>query len=1601
MSGAAATTWWQNDPAAPAAPAQQSAPAPQPAAATPPTATAAPTQDNSWYAGDPVASSPPSAAPPGFAAAPAPPAATAAAPVANPTAPAKSSYLDDVAHTAIQDTTFGLGDKIAAGGYAALNPITGDGSNASTFSQRYAANLATERARDAGESYSATIPGHVLGLAGLVGGSVTGLPEAAGAVTGLNKLASLAAPATDAVGGVVENVLARLPGGTSIVAPIAKGVATNAALGGAVGAADADGGVADHLRGAEQGAIVGGVLGGAGTAAVTAAQPVLRFGRAVYADLGRGGKAAVTDAQGVPLSSPVTGSQADKAAGIIRDFASDPTAVQTSLDAHAAAPTAVPGFHPTSYQVTGDTGLGQLEQGTRANNQQQFIDRANQQNDALVGSVNAKAPAGADSYAVTPAIQAQADATTAAGQAQTASAVAGRDQATASLPTTTDATIDSSGATLRQQVDAQQAPVIQQADAQVQTAQQGAQAATQAFGGTPSTAAGGSQTALQDVGSQFRQTLQDAQQAHLAPVRALYEQLGADGSKALDVSPLKQAAADITTSLPISAKPMGAEEARIHDTIASYPRVQSLQELQALESSIKTEQANQRGPGGDPQAARRLGQLMDGVTDTKAAAIEGAADPAPVAATASSTATPSTGNTVYTPSGQQVGVQYEVAPASSLITSHHDDLSPNPAFPAELQPRDRERAASQAQIASMTNRLQPERLGASTTAADGAPIIGPDGVVESGNARTIAIRRAYQQGGQQAQAYRDFLTAQGHDTAGIDQPVLIRRRTSEMTPEQRIAFTREANGQTTLASSAGEVARSDAKQITPAMLDLHGGGDIAEPANRDLVRSFAKQVVSPQEQGAFATADGQLSRDGAQRIRNAITARAYGDRSLTDALAETGDPKTRVLASALEQAAPDMARVKMGIERGEIDPKVDLAPHVSQALAALRTAREQRIPLADVVKQSDAFSNMSPEALELLHTAYGPNLAGHMSQGDMVEALRQYARSASQQSTESRLFGENLDAGQILSEARARYGRQAETAGSQLPLQEALGSGNLAYGSAERGSVPGSARQTSSGGGRFGRARYGSEALPGAEAPALTPNFTADDAETLRAAHAGFRENKEIFSRAPGVGQALASHPEGRGGFKISDSQVPGRLFSGGPQAAERVQASVRAGIDPDALAHYAALSMRQVAERSDGSLDPAGYAKWMASNREAFDALNRIAPDVSRKFSTAAEASATLAKAQAERAAIDVAHPLKPGWSDADVAMAAVKPGPTGKNRVTKMLQDAGNTDQAKAAVSDVLAHLYQTKVIKGGEVDRNAHDRFVRDYSGALSADPKLAAKFNSVAAAQETVDDAVAAHTKAASDLQKSAARFFLGGGDPTDRIGQALADANRVQNIRDLVRMTENDPNARDGLKRAVVDYMNKNLLAQTTVSAGGERRIQPAGMQKFIREKGAALKHLFSPAEMDGFDKIAEAINTTNQSVQNVRPQGGSDTVYKAIAALNSGGGSTLGAAAKAHAAEAVGGITGVKIGSLFGPAGAMAGGIAGGIGGKVVQSLRQANIKSIDGLVTEAMLNPGLMRVLLSRVTPDNGQSVGKAWIGQLKRLAVMRAAQAVVPQQQ
>lgn len=350
---------------------------------------------------------------------------------------------------------------------------------------------------------------------------------------------------------------------------------------------------------------------------------------------------------------------------------------------------------------------------------------------------------------------------------------------------------------------------------------------------------------------------------------------------------------------------------------------------------------------------------------------------------------------VITERGMQVPIRYRVVEADTLVTSHGNDLTANPAFPQELQPRDRGRAASADQIARIENAIRPELLGESVKASDGAPIIGPDGVVESGNARTIALRRAYESG--KADGYGAWLSENAArfgvdpaEIAGMRRPVLVRERIGEI---DRAEFTRQANESPIAALSPVEQARADSARMSDLSgLVANDDGTINMGQSREWLRGFMRGVPAT-ERGAMMQADGQLSQAGMQRIRNAVFAKAYGDPEILAALSESTNSNIRNILAGLLRAAPDVARLQDLIAAGARQP-MDFAPDLVRAARELGSLRDRGITLDAYLAQGDlAGGGLTPEMNNLLvglsENARSPRRVAEMVRAmvDTVDAL--------------------------------------------------------------------------------------------------------------------------------------------------------------------------------------------------------------------------------------------------------------------------------------------------------------------------------------------------------------------------------------------------------------------------------------------------------------------------------------------------------------------------------------------------------------------------------------------------------------------------------------
>lgn len=332
-----------------------------------------------------------------------------------------------------------------------------------------------------------------------------------------------------------------------------------------------------------------------------------------------------------------------------------------------------------------------------------------------------------------------------------------------------------------------------------------------------------------------------------------------------------------------------------------------------------------------------------------------------------------TGNNISTAigmNGSSYDMAYEIKSLGELIASNDSAYGVNPLYPAELQPRDRTREASRQQIENMANDLRPELLSESNMLSNGAPIIGVDNVVESGNGRTLAITKAYETG--KADDYRAFIEQyaqeKGWDISGVDRPILVRTR---LTDTDRTNFTKLANESDVAQYSATERAMGDKDRLPDAsLLKSNADGSINLDSSMDFVRSFVDQLPQS-ERSAAITPDGRISQEGKRRIESAIMQSAYGDTGLVARLAENIDDDSKTVLNALMRSAPQLAQLDALVKQGGRHAN-SIAKDLAQAAQKLSDLKANGQAVDDYLNQiqllDDGLSDGAKQFLNVFDT---------------------------------------------------------------------------------------------------------------------------------------------------------------------------------------------------------------------------------------------------------------------------------------------------------------------------------------------------------------------------------------------------------------------------------------------------------------------------------------------------------------------------------------------------------------------------------------------------------------------------------------------------------
>jgi hypothetical protein len=1061
-----------------------------------------------------------------------------------------------------------------------------------------------------------------------------------------------------------------------------------------------------------------------------------------------------------------------------------------------------------------------------------------------------------------------------------------------------------------------------------------------------------------EAGTAVREELGAARTAAKQGESNLWNRLQDNEDLALEVGAGPANARKMLGEISPSAKPPSGDAAGVLEAAANLDGVVRWRELQDLRSWA-AQTSSDLARAGDAVNKRRVDAVLRGLDDDIARAVGDDAAPGPAAGAApprppsSGGPGPAPSGAVFTPDGQRIETDWrlvDLAGPDAPIVSHTPDFRPNPDYPQALQPRNRDRAASEAQVVRMAGELNPERLGAGGV-GDGAPIIGPDRVTESGNGRLLAIDRAYRNGGRPAEQYRAWVEAQGHDTTGMDRPALVRVRTNELNDADRARWTEGANAGPGLKLSPAEQAAVDARRVSDDTLALYRGGALDDAGNVDFARAFVKQAA-PGDAGTLSTASGQLSLEGVRRMQAAMLHKVYGDAPIVQTLLETGDDNIKALGRALADTAPQMAQLRVAIARGDVPAQFDPVATITDAARVVSQARKSGTAIGDVLAQADAFNPTNPHTAAFLGAAYGDGFK-RVSYGRATEALRTYADEALRQ-TGGDMFGPGPAAGDVWAAAQRRargigddpsdpkQGLLGGTAAPKLPA--ALRGGSPRY--------------------RASQINFASD-VDKAIYIVSDPNRSGSHGDYSRWLSSLDISAGDISRRGREIRDFLKSSDGGEAVDIPASALGAGRGEAGGavPPAGPAAGAGAGGGGGPGGSSDRAGLGRTVVGDGLTPNFGPDDAAQYRAAR----------AATAERKqtFDRGAPGQALQKGGYNARGENGYAMPVE------QVAGKFFNAGKSSATDMAEFLRAAEGRGAAVQALRDyAIGDLRRVAVDDAGRVDPKRWAAWVAKHDAPLRSFPEVRRDLSNVAAAQRSLDRVTGLRDQAVKGFEKSSAGKFLDGTDPDAAFASVIRSGNRTQGLTQLVRMAKGDEGKLGQLRRAAVDHMLKSIENTGAVDSAGNQQLSAAKAIRFMGDNGKALQRsgLMTPSQIAVL-RAAEEDLRRGTYVATVGKIPGSPTYQNFSSAALLG-----------RLALDIEGRGGGAIGTFFS-------GALGNTVGRAANFLYQVPDKQIRELITDAMLDPKLARELMARATPDRMETIWSAIGRRAMRAGLVSAA--------
>lgn len=346
-------------------------------------------------------------------------------------------------------------------------------------------------------------------------------------------------------------------------------------------------------------AIIGGIGGAAGRTAAEMAPEAYKPAAEIVGNLagGVGASAVASGARGglgvaSRLAQPLTKEGQQTLAGrYLQSRSSDPDALKAALD--SPPPPIVSGSQPTTFQQTGDMGLGALEREVSAKNPAEFMQRRAEQNAARLDAL--------------------ADVQQSGNPIEVATAVRGRISAIDKM--TQDAVEDAMlvARDKGSQIGGKGTPESYGEDIRGNI-----QPRVDALGRDVSQSVNelGGHSTPEAYGNNLRTALRDAETAARRNEKSLWDAVDPEGNLTVGIKPVQQASnavyGKLSTAAQASLKPA---ERQIVDIMDQYPSVVPFKELTDLRSLVSSHLREELSTAGRTPTYGRLSQLRGAIED--------------------------------------------------------------------------------------------------------------------------------------------------------------------------------------------------------------------------------------------------------------------------------------------------------------------------------------------------------------------------------------------------------------------------------------------------------------------------------------------------------------------------------------------------------------------------------------------------------------------------------------------------------------------------------------------------------------------------------------------------------------------------------------------------------------------------------------------------------------------------------------------------------------------------------------------------------------------------------------------------------------------------